>query len=177
MAYEISVAPFVEKDLSVDEDPREFFPSQGMLCEVEGCKSPFLKDHTKYRKHWRQYHVPMTDLHLCPEDGCSFKNRERCLVRKHLLKKHRVTLDDIGKKEIKSVSESNKYFRNPGKVLFRKYTRINTEAREKAKEERRKLAENPVRMYVPEPNNLSICRGQHIDFNFEKDEATVVTRW
>ena len=72
----------------------------------------------------------------------------------------------------------NDRFKDPGMVRPRKFSKIDTAARDKAAALRKKTAKGRISFdHLNETPEHSVCRDQYLDIDFTTNSSKVVTRW
>ncbi|CAC5412092.1 unnamed protein product [Mytilus coruscus] len=153
----------------------DLWPSQGMPCEVEGCKTPHFLKHDKYVKHWKKFHEKSITVYDCSMVGCTIQSTEKSRILKH----QRICHKQLDRNNtLSSHVEPNMFYKATGNVTFRKFVRVNIAAREAARKARQQyVIDHPVNFHVQSNNSLTVSRGQYVDVDFNNNCAKVVTRW
>ena len=177
---DISVNPFVVPDYN---DVADVWPSQGMPCEVQDCKSPVFTTYNKYKLHWNKFHVTLVNVFTCPLDGCEVKFNEKWLINRHLKRDHRMSEENVKLQVVPPVKTHNMNYKNPGNIKLRRHVKVNAAAREKARLDRERYAEEHKVSFdnLPRSNSKSaVCRGQSLVFDFSKPGQEIqgkITKW
>ncbi|VDI21176.1 Hypothetical predicted protein [Mytilus galloprovincialis] len=160
-----------DKESSFKDDLRDIWPSEGMCCEVVGCTGPILKTHAKYTAHWKLKHVTQINIFSCPHK-CKQKYAEKCKMNRHLKLMHKYNTDMVSAIEIPVSKEENMHYVCPGNVLYRKVSKVNTEASDAAMKARQDyIREQNLPVRVQPSGDLQVCRGHYVDFNNNLTEA------
>jgi len=149
-----------------------------MACEVEDCTSPHFTTYTKYAAHWRLQHVQFVKITFCPVEGCKTKFAERWKINKHLKMEHKFSSEKVKSTVFKDSMEHNMYFKDLKEIRMRRAVKINTGAREVAKQQRQDYARrHAVTTLAQQPEELAVRRGHYVDIDFNNNQAKVVKRW
>ncbi|VDI00397.1 Hypothetical predicted protein [Mytilus galloprovincialis] len=170
----------MSKDIvsSFKDDLRDIWPSEGMCCEVVGCTGPILKTHAKYTAHWKLKHVTQINIFSCPHSKCKQKYAEKWKMNRHLKSNHKYSSEMVSAIQIPVSKEENMHYVCPGNVLYRKVSKVNTEARDAARKARQDFIREQNLPVRDQPSgDLQVCRGHYVDFNNNLTEAKVVKRW
>lgn len=178
--FDISVARHVRESAAKEPtvELRDVWPSGGMSCEVEECTTPHFKNFPQYISHWRKRHIPDVRCLKCP--GCTKSFDQRCQLINHMVHHHRQFHAEHVASSTSLERILNKRFKDPGMVRPRKFSKIDTTARDKAVAQRKKTTEeghNIVFNHLDETPEHSICRGQYLDIDFNNNSSKIVTRW
>ncbi|VDI69128.1 Hypothetical predicted protein [Mytilus galloprovincialis] len=131
---EISVVKFV---IPSEEKNPEYWPDEGMSCEVKGCETPVIKSIGMYCKHTKK-----TTIIICRL--CQRKLGRRCYLLQHLRDFHKLNIKAHTEEVLNTIPQlvDNMNYIDPGKIIKRVIKpKINVQAREAAKKERRILSE------------------------------------
>ena len=121
---------------------REYWPVEGMRCDVEGCTTPVFSSLAIYMKHWKHTHIPVAPVYQCTL--CPTRFNRRCEVTRHLRFIHHMSVERAKQTVENVVPEHlpNMHYKDPGDVCPRRARpKVNVEAREKARLERQRYAE------------------------------------
>ena len=169
--FYISIARHVRESAAKEPtvELRDVWPSGGMSCEVEGCTTAHFKNIPQYISHWRKRHITDVRCLKCP--GCTKNFDQHCQLKNHMVHHHRQF--DAEHVAISTSLERirNKRFKDPGMVGPRKFSKIDTSARNKASAQRKKTAEEGhiVFNHLDETPGHSVCRGQYLDIDINNN--------
>ena len=90
---------------------------------------------------------------------------------------HKLSSEKVKSTVLKDTMENTMYFKNSKEIRMKTTVKINTDARQVAKQQRQDYARHhAVTTLAQQPEELAVCHGHYVDIDFNNHQAKVVKR-